>query len=554
MIIFENPEALYIYGYSSEKYYSDLDARGIEHPATNWQRDLLTLYQDLERISPNYRDVRYRIGRLKAAVSETERNWLEAWRASNPQYQSNKAYKSGWQFIQQKRWADAEAAFRLSIAHDPNNHEAWWNLGYVLEMRYSLGEAAEAYRKGLALFPNDAVAQGNLAAILFRLGDHRAALDHARKSIDIPPVYPRAYSTMARALECLGRDAEAEQAWLKAIELKPDNSYWHDDLGRVYERQGKLEKAVNAFQRAYSLNHDDWEIKAHLSGARDKIRYGRWEKARVAGQETPLSKVQDTLSELVSPDPSVVDLTDLGEGRGRDLTPQLFKHSMVSMKMVDVPSPAGFKSPAERQEQLARLSDEQIDREIKRMGQTLERMKAEFLEKPKALGRHLEQARHAEKDAMMSCFQAMLSASVKNWEDCWDKYPRAKMLAEQGLRYLSYEDSAAAVWKNPGDPEAGIELARTYLLDLYEIVRDFDPELIKKMGPPAAGFVDFLVEYSYQVGRWSLAREQIRIITKNLDAPGGQLKAQKAIGRLYEDLIRERKRRGGSQTLKPKGL
>jgi len=218
---------------------------------------------------------------------------------------------------------------------------------------------------------------------------------------------------------------------------------------------------------------------------------------------------------------------------------------IVTLKTIDVPSPFGFRSEGERRQQLAKLSDKQINAEIERSKKTLERMKTEFLNDPKALEACLEEMKDSERQALMAGFHLILGGSLVKWKKGWEAYPRLKSLAENGLRYLSYDEPAKRIMKNPDDQEAHQEMARVYMLDLYGTLRDFDEGLITKNGPPLAQFADFLVEYSYQVARWAIARDQVLTISKNLDKPNGKLKAQQAINQVMEDLIQERKRRAG---------
>jgi hypothetical protein len=93
------------------------------------------------------------------------------------------------------------------------------------------------------------------------------------------------------------------------------------------------------------------------------------------------------------------------------------------------------------------------------------------------------------------------------------------------------------------DHASNMERARACMRELYKALYGFDSDLIGKNGPPAAQLADFTVSYSYQIARWALAYESIRLISENLDKPDGKLRAQLSNRRLYEDLIQERNRR-----------
>lgn len=556
-IKFELPEALYILAFSIEQRFSGLDAKGIEHNAYRWKEDALLIYRDVNRISPGYKDIRSRMKALELQVAEEDRKRQELWEARYPEIKGNRAFNSGRAFIKQKRWTDAESAFRSAVTYNPKDHEGWWNLGYSLLKLGRYRKAAEAYRKGLRLRPNEAYVYRHLAWVLERLEDYSGVVEAARGAIRLSPDDAHAHRKLGRALVKLNKHAEAETVLRKAIQLDPGEALALNDLGIALERQEKFQDAKMYLALALSQKPGDNIIRANLDRVFDGARYAQWERDRKDGRETPLSRVQDTLGDLVSSDPSVVNLRDLPAGNGKKTVPLTPAKSIYStLKTVDVPSPQGYESESERRRRLARLSDEHIDREIKRMRRTLERMRDDFLRDSKALEEHLQETKEAEREAMMACFQTMLSGSILKWEKDWDKYPKAKMLAEKGLKYLSYEKPATEVWKDPGNVEHGMQLARNCLLDMYSIVKDFDPDLVKiKDGPPMTSFASFLVDYSYQVTRWNVAREQIKIINDTRDNPKGKIEAREAISKLQKEMVDERNRRKNPpRKLAPKGL
>ena len=219
------------------------------------------------------------------------------------------------------------------------------------------------------------------------------------------------------------------------------------------------------------------------------------------------------------------------------------KQKVASFKSMEVPSPFGFKTEKERRDRLARLSDEQIDTEIKRTMKTLKRMQKDFAEDPKALEHWLSESQEAEKDALMSSFSLMLGGSMKKWEKAWKNYPRLKTLAEDGLKYLSYEGTVNKLAEDPADKEARMELARKVMIDLHSEVKDFDEKMVTDGMGETIALADFLVDYTYSATRWAVARGQVLSINENLGKPNGKLDAQESMKDVLEDFVSEQKRR-----------
>lgn len=209
-----------------------------------------------------------------------------------------------------------------------------------------------------------------------------------------------------------------------------------------------------------------------------------------------------------------------------------------SFKLVEVPSPTGYKSESERREQVARLSDERIEAEIARVEALLWRMQEDFDNDSASMDEWLEVAEDAEREALKASFDLLLAGTMSALLENQERMKALYEMAKTGKLFL--KGSAAA---DAAESEAQLKLARDAMLQLYENVRILSKELASDMGANAAELASFTVSYSYEVARWALAYENIQSISDNLGQPDGKLKAQLAVKRLYEDLIDERNRR-----------
>jgi len=553
----ENAQAHRICARAIHLHYSDLDARGIKHLAVDWRRDAITHYRAALQYDPTLKDVSVWLEQLTQETAEQERQRQAAWEAMHPEIQGSRAYNQGMDYLKKGQWQDAELAFRLATTYNPKDPEGWWKLGYVLFRLDRFTEAEQAYIRGIQLEPHHTAYEA-LAVLYCRMGRYDMAIMQAQWVIMTDSANSaEAHGILAHAYWRQGNLGSAEAAYRKSIELDGKRVWVHDNLGEFLEQQGRFEDAVKCYQKAMEIDPNNKIAQSHLERATKQVSFERWAKEYESQRPPHLQSVQDALRDLVHGDTSVVDLRDLQADKPVRLPEATAggPEAVRSLKLVDVPSPSGYRSEQERRQQLAKLTDAQIDRQIEHMDTVLKRMKDEFLQGPEALKGHLEQAQGAEREALMACFQDMAGASLAKWAQQWDKVPKAKALAEQGLRYLSYEQPVQDWLKDPKDVAANLDLARNCLLDLYDLVQDLKPDRISDGGPPAAALASFLVDYSYQVSRWTVEREQIRILTDNLDRPNGGLAAQKAIGGLYEDMVQERRRRSQTQAeaLVPKG-
>ena len=553
----ENAQTHWICARAIHLLYSDLDARGVKHLAVDWRRDAITHYRAAIQYDPTLKDVSAWLEQLTQEAAEQERQRQAAWEAMHPEIQGSRAYNQGMDYLKKSQWQDAERAFRLATTYNPKDPEGWWKLGYVLFRLDRFTEAEQAYIRGIQLDPHHTAYEA-LAWLYCRMGRYDMAIMQAEWVIMTDSANSaEAHGILAHAYWRQGNLGSAEAAYRKSIELDGKRVWVHDNLGEILEQQGRFEDAAKCYQKAMEIDPNKEAAQYRLDRATKQIPFERLAREYESQRPPHLQSVQEALRDLVHGDTSVVDLRDLQADRPVELPDATAGSGTVpSLRLVDVPSPSGYKSDQERRQQLAKLTEAQIDRQIKHMDVVLKGMKDDFLQSPEALKGHLEQAEGAEREALMACFQGMLGASIAKWAEEWDKVPKAKALAEQGLRYLSYEQPAKDWLKDPKDVAANLELARNCLLDLHGILKDLRPDKISKDGPPATALASFLVDYSYQVSRWTVEREQIRIITDNLDRPNGGLAAQKAIGGLYEDMIQERRRRIEAQSaaLVPKGV
>jgi len=116
-------------------------------------------------------------------------------------------------------------------------------------------------------------------------------------------------------------------------------------------------------------------------------------------------------------------------------------------------------------------------------------------------------------------------------------------LAKNAMRAAGIIGPVGKLSKDIMDPDANREALAAYMGELTNQLQNFDEKLMSKAGGNVIGLANFFIEYTYQAAKWSVSRDQILMITNNLDKPNGRLDAQRALSRLQVDLFEERARR-----------
>jgi tetratricopeptide (TPR) repeat protein len=164
----------------------------------------------------------------------------------------------------QKQYAAATPLFERATRLEPDNWEAWANLGYAQVTASRWQEGLVACERALTLKPKDSVTWNNKASALSNLGRHQEALAAAERAATLQPDYAAAWVNKASALSNLGRHQEALAAAERAATLQPDNARAWNNKGNALNQLGRYEEALVAAERgvaADARNEFPWGTK-----------------------------------------------------------------------------------------------------------------------------------------------------------------------------------------------------------------------------------------------------------------------------------------------------
>jgi tetratricopeptide (TPR) repeat protein len=170
--------------------------------------------------------------------------------------QAEAYYKRAGALKDERRFAEALAAFDNAIALKPDYAQAYNGRGIVLANIGRLPEAVGSFDRAIAFKPDYAEAHNNRALVLQDLGQLEEAQASLDRAIALQPDNARAHNNRGVLLHGLKRDDEALASNDRAIALKADYAEAHYNRGIVLHELDRLDDALASFDRAIALKPD----------------------------------------------------------------------------------------------------------------------------------------------------------------------------------------------------------------------------------------------------------------------------------------------------------
>ena len=176
--------------------------------------------------------------------------------------------------IQKNDFTAAETLLKRAIDKDPNNYQAWFDLGFVLNRLARTDESIVAYRKSVAAKPDVFESNLNLGLMLARANNPEAE-PFLRAATGLKPTghsegghteagQARAWLALAHLLENK-KPEDALQAYRKASELMPKDPEPHLSAGLLHERQKQFSDAEAEYKQVMTLDPRSTEAAIGLT-------------------------------------------------------------------------------------------------------------------------------------------------------------------------------------------------------------------------------------------------------------------------------------------------
>ncbi len=169
---------------------------------------------------------------------------------------------------QEKRWTEAETAFREAIRLMPNGAAAHMHLGVALIAAKNVAVGLEELKAAEAVAPENAMVQFQLGSGLATAGQDEEAIPHLEKAVRLSPDLPGGWLALAVAQQRLGKETESIPLFEKAVAQQPQNAEALTNLALALTQTGKAKEALPYLQQALAKTPNDPVVHQDMGAAR----------------------------------------------------------------------------------------------------------------------------------------------------------------------------------------------------------------------------------------------------------------------------------------------
>ena len=167
----------------------------------------------------------------------------------------------GLAYMDQHRYPDAVAQFKLCLSRDGYNYACMNNLGATYLESAQLALAERVLDSAHKLQPERAEALVNLGYLADSNGDWKRAVTYYVDAMTVYPYSPDAYIDLGYTYNAHGLYQLAQSALIKGLAVAPQDGRLHYLLGEAYEHQGNPTLAKAQFKAAAGDQDLDPDVK-----------------------------------------------------------------------------------------------------------------------------------------------------------------------------------------------------------------------------------------------------------------------------------------------------
>jgi tetratricopeptide (TPR) repeat protein len=160
--------------------------------------------------------------------------------------------------IEKQDFAAAEPLLKKVTAANPDNYQAWFDLGFVYNRLGNTQESIAAYRKAVAAKPDVFESNLNLGLMLAKTGQPDAeqflrAATTLKATANVDQGRARAWVALARVLEST-KPEDALAAYKQAAALDPKDPEPHLSAGALLEKENRFADAEQEYKQALTID------------------------------------------------------------------------------------------------------------------------------------------------------------------------------------------------------------------------------------------------------------------------------------------------------------
>lgn len=134
------------------------------------------------------------------------------------------AHVIGFMYAQQNRLDKAEVWLGRVCEREPNNGEAWFNLGFVLDKAHRWPDAIDAFARAVELVPNQDRAWYGMGMAYAHLGRHDEAVKALEEAARLQPMNGHAWYALGMAYQQLHEPEQVKHAAEKLAQFDPQRA------------------------------------------------------------------------------------------------------------------------------------------------------------------------------------------------------------------------------------------------------------------------------------------------------------------------------------------
>ena len=223
-----------------------------------------------------------RVAELNAGVgiplAEREESRVKDWLGS-----AEGLYATGLRYIGLENFERALFYFVETVKRNPNNSDAYFQIGYCKARLGSYEDAIGAYQQAVRIKPRDGDAHNNLCASYGMVGRYEEAIESCQRAIQLRPGVAEAYNNLGWSYYKQNQYAKAIESCKQAIRLKPDFAMAHYNLGNSYSALKSYERAIESYKQAIRIKFDYAEVHLNMGAAYHQM--DRFEEAMASYRE-----------------------------------------------------------------------------------------------------------------------------------------------------------------------------------------------------------------------------------------------------------------------------
>jgi tetratricopeptide (TPR) repeat protein len=201
-------------------------------------------------------------------------------------------YMMGVTEILQGRYDLAVGVLNQAVKINPDNQDAWYNLGLGNAALSQYFQAEDAFVKAIEKGPESLTLWFEYGKVLNKLEKYEDAVKALRKVVEGEPQNAVAWYIIGNSSVALSRTDDAIDAFKKALITKPQMSDALIGLAAELTRKRQYDEAAEIYEKAIELDNENSRLWSKLA----KVLYDaqRFEKAVDAGQKS-VTHVQNDL-------------------------------------------------------------------------------------------------------------------------------------------------------------------------------------------------------------------------------------------------------------------